>query len=258
MNVDVRVVLTPALIDRAAVAGQVAVVSDVLRATSTMTAALGAGAAGVVPFTELDEARAASRGYEAGSFVMGGERGGLPVEGFELGNSPSEYTRERVGGRTVLFSTTNGTKTINLVAGASQVLCAALLNVSAAVRLALWLSGEQGCERTFVVCSGIHDEICTEDVICAGAIARAMTRKGVPIVDDAAQLAMAMWDAVDPGRTGSSGALMEALRASRGGRNLRRIGLEGVIPSCAAVDSVDVVPVRTAAGVMVGRRVATL
>src|SRR5438067_13583166 len=97
------VYLLPDLVESAALAGEMVVVIDVLRATTTIIHALAAGAREVVPCLEIDEARGVA-GRLGKAAVLGGERGGVAIAGFDLGNSPAEYTRERVGGKTVVFT----------------------------------------------------------------------------------------------------------------------------------------------------------
>src|SRR3954451_16770266 len=102
--------LLPELVNSQQVAGSVCVVIDVLRATTTIAHALVAGARQIVPCLEVDDARMESSRYEPGTVVLGGGRGGLPIAGFDLGNSPGDCQPANVGGRTLVFTTTNGTK----------------------------------------------------------------------------------------------------------------------------------------------------
>ncbi len=100
----------PQNIDPLALAGSVVVVIDLLRASTTICQALASGAREVVPFLEVDETLAAAAKCERSDIVLGGERSGGKIKGFDLGNSPAEYTCETVGGRRVLITTTNGTR----------------------------------------------------------------------------------------------------------------------------------------------------
>src|SRR4051812_42560200 len=107
----IDVYLLPALVEPEALSGSTVVVIDVLRATTTIVHALAAQAVEVAPFRDVEDARrlANDLGNKA---VLGGERGGVPIPGFDLGNSPAEYTSERVAGKTVIFTTTNGTRAL--------------------------------------------------------------------------------------------------------------------------------------------------
>src|SRR4051794_31619088 len=125
--------LLPSLIPPGALKGSVAVVVDVLRATTVMVHALAAGAEAIVPCSEIAEARRIALEHPAGSTVLGGERQGLPIEGFDLGNSPDEYTPEVCGGKTVVMTTTNGTRAILASLEAERVLVAGFVNLRATV-----------------------------------------------------------------------------------------------------------------------------
>src|SRR5206468_7302445 len=92
--------------------GGVAVVVDVLRATTVMVHALAAGCEAVIPCREIDEAKQIAARLPPGTALLGGERGGLPIPGFHLGNSPGEFTSEVCKGKTLVMTTTNGTRAI--------------------------------------------------------------------------------------------------------------------------------------------------
>src|SRR3954447_24007137 len=119
--------LLPALVEPETLRDQTVVVVDVLRATTTIVHALAAGARAVVPCLEVEEARQRAANLPAGSAVLGGERQGLRIEGFDLGNSPTEYTPERVAGKTVVFTTTNGTRAMLHARGARRVVLGSLV-----------------------------------------------------------------------------------------------------------------------------------
>src|SRR5205807_6516908 len=114
-----------------ALAGGLAVVIDVLRATTTIVHALAAGCTDVRPCAEVEEARALADGMRAGRVLLGGERGGAPLPGFDLGNSPREYTPRACKGNTLVLTTTNGTRALLRAAEAERVLLAAFVNYSA-------------------------------------------------------------------------------------------------------------------------------
>src|SRR5437660_4212565 len=109
---EVYVHLVPQLIDPGRLKGSVAVVIDVLRATTTIVYALGAGCTAVRPCAEIDEARALAATLPKRSTLLAGERDGKPIKGFDLGNSPREFTPKKCKGKTVVFTTTNGTRAI--------------------------------------------------------------------------------------------------------------------------------------------------
>ena len=127
----------------------VAVVIDVLRATTTIVTALAHGAHVIIPCTEVTQARKIARQHKSEHVLLGGERGGEKIEGFDLDNSPGNYTPEMVAGKTIVFTTSHGTQAIARASGAAQVIIASLLNLSAvAQRLAA------SPRNVHLVCSG--------------------------------------------------------------------------------------------------------
>ena len=162
MSRTARVYFLPSLADAAMFVGRTVVVVDILRATTTIVHALAAGAKEVIPLLDVAEARCKAQAI--GSAVMlGGERGGKRIEGFDLGNSPTEYTAEAVGGKSVVFTTTNGTRAMQLCRSANRVLIGAFTNFSAVCRE---LERE---EHVDILCAGTDGQITREDVLFAGS-----------------------------------------------------------------------------------------
>ncbi len=143
--------------------GGVAVVIDVLRASTTMSQALFAEANAVIPCGEVAEAQERAANLPGGSFLLGGERGGVKIPGFDLGNSPAEYTPERVAGRTIVFSTTNGTRALKRCEQADQILIGCFANLDAVAKAV----GKTGLPA-HLVCAGTDGVLSAEDVLCAG------------------------------------------------------------------------------------------
>jgi 2-phosphosulfolactate phosphatase len=225
--------LTTASVRREDFDGAVSVVIDTVRATTTIAAALAAGARAVVPVLSVSAALSWAADLRAGGehVVLGGERGGVIPEGFDLGNSPADYTAERVGGKTVVFSTTNGTATLLHAQRARRVVVGALVNRAAVAEA---VAHEPGLVR--VVCAGTRDEVSLDDCLAAGAIVERLIESGRGLVsDDSGLMCLAAWRAY-------SGRAEAGLRESRGGRNLVRVGLEADLAWCARVDALGVVP----------------
>ena len=256
---ELNVHLLPSLAEPDALAGRTVVVIDVLRATTTICHALAAGAAGVRPCVEIDEARAeAARLCAAdvpGSAVLGGERCGLPIEGFDLGNSPTEYVPQSVGGRTVVFTTTNGTRALLRARRAEVVLIGAFVNLSATVREL------RGRLRSDLLCAGTNGVVTLEDALLAGAIVEALTAgpaefadmptdapsspssplahpRSDVVLNDQARLARDAWRTA----TVAGRSLSATLRECQGGRNLIAEGFDADIDTAAVVDRFDFVP----------------
>ena len=227
---NVRVHLLPSLAPAGCLSGGTAVVMDVLRATTTIIYALAAGCKEVIPCGSIDEARQAAGRYRAGRVLLGGEREGKPLPGFDLGNSPGEYTSARVRGMTVVMSTTNGTRAILRAAEAERVLVAGFVNFSAVCE-------QLGRETrpVHIVCAGTDGEITLEDTLLAGAIVDCLSDGGPVQLNDSARLA---WDCFEHhGRV-----LLGALEISKGGANLKSLGYDEDIRMSAEVDRFPLVP----------------
>ncbi len=210
----------------------VAIVVDCIRATTTLSHALAAGYGEVVCVGEVDDAHAERRD----GVVLGGERHGVRIEGFDLGNSPAEYAEPR--GDVLVLTTTNGTRAIlQSAAESGTVLVGALVNAQALVDRALAALPADG---TLVVrCAGVRGAIALDDVYVAGLLlARASERLGDAFATDAARVATAVARAYpDP---------LAALADSQSARDLDGTGLEPDVARCAALDTLVVAPIVTA------------
>ncbi len=164
MTLDVY--FTPVAVETSLVEGRVAVVIDVIRATSTMVEALANGARGIFPTVSTEEAvkLASSLGRE--DALLCGERKGLRVEGFDLGNSPAEFTREVVEDKQLVMSTTNGTRALVAAEDADRILVASFLNLSAVV------TALREVDELVIVCAGKEDRFSLDDALCAGMLIR--------------------------------------------------------------------------------------
>ncbi|MFN7022693.1 MAG: 2-phosphosulfolactate phosphatase, partial [Phycisphaerales bacterium] len=172
--------------------------------------------------------------------------GGLRIEGFDLGNSPSEYTRERVAERVVAFTTTNGTRAIASAqrAGAERVVIGCLNNLSAVVE------SVRSARLVVVVCAGTGGAETEEDTLVAGAIADRLIPLGfAAAADEPTRHALRAWRSLAAAKDPAD-ALMRAMRSSRGGMNLVGIGLGTDVDDCTALDSHPVVPVLCADGAL--------
>lgn len=230
----IDVFLLPALLGETDLSGGVAVVIDVLRATTTITHAIAHHADCVVPLLSVDQAK--EEGAKTPSALLGGERGGQKIDGFDLGNSPAEYPESTVRGKKILFTTTNGTKAMQACRSAQEIFIAAFVNLTA---LCNQLAD---CEQIFVVCAGTEGEITREDVLLAGAIVDHLSADATqPIeLNDQAQIAADAWLEAKTGLTATS--LADRLKQSRGGRNVLRLGQENDIDIAATLDKFNVVP----------------
>lgn len=213
---------------------------DVLRASTTIVAALTHGATRVRAVRGIDEARDAA---DRAAAILGGERGGRRIDGFDLGNSPFEYTAERVGGRPVVITTTNGTAALHACIDASEVLIGAVVNRTAVAACARRLAAARGGCDVHLVCAGTDGAVTEEDLLGAGAILdAARAADGAhDTLDEAARDALTRYHAVVAGAAPAA-ALARAFATALGGRNLIAIGMEADLLAAAAVDSCPVVP----------------
>jgi 2-phosphosulfolactate phosphatase len=220
----------------AALAGTTCVVFDVLRATTCMAVALERGATAVFPVAEIEDA-VAWRTRDP-RVLLAGERDGLRITGaaggvdFDLGNSPRELTRARVAGRTIVTTTTNGTRALRACAGADTVLAAALVNLGAVAQLLR----ARPPRRLLLVGAGTVDEAAFEDTLAAGALcARLADAFTGAHVGDAARVARDLYAA-------HAGDVAGALaRGVNGARLLAQPALAGDVEYCARVDAAGVV-----------------
>jgi 2-phosphosulfolactate phosphatase len=227
---EVAVHLLPGLAPPGRLAGGTAVVIDVLRATTTIIHALAAGCAAVRPCAEVEEARALADGMPAGKVLLGGERGGRPLPGFDLGNSPREYTTASCGGLTLVLTTTNGTRALLRAAEAERVLVAGFVNYSAVCEQL-----RQETRPIHVVCAGLEGDVALEDTLLAGAFVDFLCEGAEVRLNDGARLA---WDCFENhGRV-----LQGALEVSQGGTHLRQLGYDDDIRAAAQVDQFALVP----------------
>jgi 2-phosphosulfolactate phosphatase len=230
-----EVFLLPALVEAKELTGRTVVVIDVLRATTTIIHALAAGATQVVPCQEVEEAQQL-RVEGGAACISGGERQGRQIPGFDLGNSPREYTSQRVRGKVVAFTTTNGTRAMLRCRSARRVLIGAFVNFSAICRE---LAGEQDVA---LVCAGTDGHVTREDTLFAGAVVDDLVRERKPqaALNDQAEIAADAWRSAVRDLTAQP--LGRTLRASRGGRNLIEIGQENDIDLASQIDKFDLVP----------------
>ncbi|MBI1312546.1 2-phosphosulfolactate phosphatase [bacterium] len=232
MSRQITAHLLPTLFQPDDLRGGIAVVIDVLRATTTLAHGFQNGMAAMYPCETIDDA-IAYREEHGPEILLGGERGGEPIEGFDLSNSPHEWNHETVSGRTVAFTTSNGTRALLRSAEADCVVTGAFANLSAVVRFL-----EASDLPVHLVCAGTNGHIATEDVLFAGAVVERLTAGGNFALNDAAQIAQNHWRSASQGED----ALFSALSTGIGGQNVLRLKLDADMWVAATIDPVDLVP----------------
>jgi len=223
--VRIAVMLAPGVEAEVDLAGSTAVVVDVLRATTSMTAALEAGVRAIYPVLEPEDAWQLQHSL-GGELLLGGERGGLKISGFDLGNSPREYTTSSVGGRLLAMTTTNGTRAMAVAhaAGAEPIYVASLRNATAVARRLV-----REARPAVIYCAGTAGKVSLDDVICAGAIITACGDMPAEVeLTDTARLAAAAFGEVRKD-------LVRGLRDTAHGRRLVELGFGADLEYAAQV-----------------------
>jgi 2-phosphosulfolactate phosphatase len=232
--VRVDVIFGGATIAPSDVAGRVVAVIDVLRASTSITAAVMNGARAVVPFESSEEAVTRSKAFEKSDFLLAGERRMKPIPGFDLGNSPLEFTRDVVEGKTVLMTTTNGTPAITNSAGAKDVIVASYVNFTAVLTM-LRTALRSGIDIA-LVCAGRDRQFGLEDAGCAGRFVYNVSKRLTNVaLNDAAQACVLI-----DRKYGDN--IAKLFDASEHGQALRAAGYSADLSACASIDSSPVVP----------------
>lgn len=207
------------------------VVIDVLRATSTMVEALANGARAIYPTSSTEEAMRLAQSLGRDELLLCGERRGLKIEGYDLGNSPLEFTRDAVEGKRLVMNTTNGTQAFLAVEGAEPVIAAAFLNLGAVVDRVV------GLDRVVAICAGREGLFSLEDTLCAGLLVRRLeASRGESLeLGDGARAARALAELGEP-----SAAFLAGTDA---GAMLVEAGFAADLDVCARLDRQRVVPI---------------
>lgn len=215
-------------VDQSDLADQLVVVIDVVRATTTMVEALANGARGIYPTDSTEEAVKLAHSLGRDDALLCGERKGQKVEGFDLGNSPAEFTREAVEGKRLVMSTTNGTTAFHLAHESARVLACAFTNLSAvAAEIA-------GVDDVVVLCAGREGRFSMADALCAGHLIARL----VADAEDGHELN----DAALAAKTlASRKPSKRLLLGTAGGKALAAIGLADDLALCAEIDRHDFV-----------------
>ncbi len=181
----ITTLLSPSMFESSIIEIQnkIVVVIDILRATSTMTVAMEQGANALFPVRDVETASRASS-----SFLKAGERNGEKVDGFDLGNSPREFTADIVGNRDIVMTTTNGTRAISMSENAQHVLVASYRNIKATLTFL-----ESQNQDVVLFCSGWKDVVNVEDTLFAGELAEHLVQKGFEIENDATYIAISLY-----------------------------------------------------------------
>ena len=233
MRIDVF--FGPAGLTASDVGGRVVVVIDVLRASTSIATALANGARAVIPVESTEDVVTRAKAFERSKVTLAGERQMRPIPGFDLGNSPREFSREVVEGKTVLLSTTNGTAAIAALQGPRDVVIGSYVNFSAV--LAMLRAALRGGADIAILCAGHDKQFSLEDAACAGRfVHHAIRRRTDVAVNDAAFASMLI-------DRRYSDNLMRLFSASAHGRALSEAGYGDDLADCAAIDACPIIPI---------------
>jgi 2-phosphosulfolactate phosphatase len=221
-----------------------AIAIDVLRATTTMAAALAAGAEAIQVFSDIDDLLAVSDRWPADKRLRAGERGGGKVDGCDLGNSPLDHAPDRTGGKRLFMSTTNGTRCLKRIEHAPTVITAALTTRRAVVEFVL----SQNPETAWLVGSGWEGTYSLEDTVCAGAVIHGILSATDHTIkdlagNDAAIAAVSLY-------LQWQDQLLDLLHYASHGQRLLRLDNEADLKYCAQLDVLNIVPRQHEVGVL--------
>jgi 2-phosphosulfolactate phosphatase len=234
MTIDVF--FSPVEVQDVSVEGRTAVVIDVIRATTCMVEAMANGARAIFPTVLAENAIKLASDLGREDTLLCGERKGIKIEGFDLGNSPAEFSIDVVEGKQLVMSTTNGTRAFLALESAERVLAASFLNLSAVARALSEVS------ELVVVCAGRADRFSLDDALCAGHLIRKILEGQEsepllavdPVLNDGARVVLDLARKYDPTE--------DFLRSTRSGQALQEVGFESDLAFCASLDKHKVVP----------------
>jgi 2-phosphosulfolactate phosphatase len=232
--VRLDVFFTPNQVKPADTTGRLVAIVDVLRASTTVATALGNGARTVIPLEGADEVIVRSKEFARSQILLAGEQKMHPITGFDIGNSPQAYTKEVVGGKTILLTTTNGTRTLLGVQGARDIVIASYVNFTAV--LAMMKLAARSDTDIAIICAGDEGSFTLEDAACAGRYVKAIPKRADSIVSNDAASASVLIEK----KYGDN--IEKVFKESSHGQALESAGF-GDDAAAAEVDSYPVVPI---------------
>jgi len=219
---------TPALYEQEQHSDSIVVIIDILRASSAICTAFANGAVAIIPVASVSEAKE----YKARNYLVAAERDGFVLDFADFGNSPFNFTKEKVDRKTIVYSTTNGTGIINLASSAYMTVVGSFLNIGA---LTNWLINQE--KNVLLFCAGWKNRFNIEDTICAGAMAeKLMSSNLYSTICDSTLAAIDLWSLASPDLRGY---IEKAAQRTR----LRDKKLDDCIEFCLSSDYTDKIPV---------------
>ncbi len=211
--------------------GKSAVIIDILRASSSIVTAVHSGAKKIIPVEDMSDAMKIARTMDQNDFLLCGEKDGVKIEGYHLGNSPQEYTKETVGDKTLIINTTNGTKAIKKANLANRIYIGSFLNQKSILNALA-----EHDDEVVLICSGWRGRLALEDTMFAGSLIHKLCKGNLPAkTKDGAKVAFGLFE-----KFGDS--LEETIQKSDHAYRLRNLVPEDDVPFCCQVDKFDVLP----------------
>jgi 2-phosphosulfolactate phosphatase len=231
MRLDVF--FTPLQVKPADTQGRLVIIVDVLRASTTVATALGNGAKTVIPVEGPDEVISRSKEFHRSQIILAGEQKMHPITGFDLGNSPQDFTKKAVEGKTILITTTNGTRALLGVQGARDIVIASYVNFTAV--LAMMKVAASSNTDIAIICAGEEGGFTLEDAACAGRYVRAIPKRA-DSMNDAASASVLIEK-----KYGEN--IAKLFKESTHGQALQAAGFGDDLAAAAKVDAYPVVPI---------------
>jgi len=232
--VQLDVFFTPNECKPADTVGRLVLIVDVLRASTTVATALGNGAKTVIPLLGADDVIMRSKEFSRSGVKLAGEQKMLPIPGFDLGNSPQDFTTEAVEGKTILITTTNGTRALLGVQGARDIVIASYVNFTAV--LAMMKVAASSNTDIAIICGGEEGSFTLEDAACAGRYVKAIPKRAALVLNDAASASV-----VIEKKYGDN--IAKVFKESSHGQELESAGFGDDLAAAAEVDAYSVVPI---------------
>lgn len=233
---QIYVSMLPAFAEQSDLHGQSAVVIDVLRASTTIVHALAHGAAGVRACSSVKQARDLADSLSKIHPLLGGERHCQKIEGFDLDNSPLNYTSSVVKDRELIFTSTNGTYALERCRDAADVFIGCFVNLSAVAEALIAAK-----RPVHLVCAGTNRQLTAEDILFAGALIDQLMQAESPAFEVADLQAQMVWSYYEKNRAGTS-QFRKAIYGSLGAENLLKLGMNADIDRASKIDLFEVVP----------------
>jgi 2-phosphosulfolactate phosphatase len=219
---------SPALFESELHNNSIIVIIDILRASSAIVTAFANGAAAIIPVSEVSEAKE----YKSKGYLVAAERDGYVLDFADFGNSPFNFTEDKVKGKTIVYSTTNGTGIINLSSTSCMTVIGSFLNIGA---LSQWLISQS--KDILIFCAGWKNRFNIEDTVCAGALAERIMATGLySTICDSTIAAIDLWTLASPD-------LKSYIDKSAQRTRLRDKNLDDCIDFCLTSDYTDKIPV---------------